>query len=192
MPSFDREEFKSGAAGILSLLPFLKEYRIDQLIASSGYPQTSTIDRTSSILSFIALKVCNIRRYNADDMWCMDRGLGLFSGLNVLPKAAWFSSCSHRVTAEMNLEFLKPMHNLWLDKGLLGGTSDLGFTTIPYWGDDSHLENNWPKRGKALASMLAVQAHDPDTGIIDYGNTDIMHKNESDTVLGFLGFYQND
>ncbi|MCF6333182.1 MAG: transposase [Draconibacterium sp.] len=31
-------------------------------------------------------------------------------------------------------------------------------------------------------------AHDPDTGIIGYGKTDIKHKNESDTVLEFLGF----
>jgi hypothetical protein len=191
--SFQPEEFKSGAAGILCLLPFLKECGIDRLIESSDYPQTSTIDRISSILSFLALKACNVRRYNADDMWCMDRGLGLFSGLNVLPKVAWFSSYSHRVTPEMNMRFLKALHALWLEKGLLGDTSNLDFTTIPYWGEDDHLENNWSgKRGKAISSMLAVLAHDPDTGIIDYGNTDVMHKNESDTVLEFLDFYQSD
>jgi len=190
---FQPEEFKSGAAGILSLLPFLKEHGIDQLIAGSDYPQTSAIDRTSSILSFLALKACSVHRYNADDLWCMDRGLGLFAGLNVLPKVAWFSSYSHRVTPDMNLKFLKSLHALWLEKGLLGDTSNLDFTTIPYWGDDSHLENNWSgKRGKAISSMLAVLAHDPDTGIIDYGNTNVMHKNESNAVLEFLDFYQND
>jgi hypothetical protein len=121
----------------------------------------------------------------------MDRGLGLFAGLNVLPKAAWFTSYSDRVTPTMNREFLKKIHLKWSELGLLGDTQNMDFTTIPYWGDDEPFENNWSgKRGKALASMLAVLAHDPDTGIISYGNTDIKHKNESDTVLEFLDFYR--
>ncbi|MGM0418668.1 MAG: hypothetical protein ACQEQS_08100 [Thermodesulfobacteriota bacterium] len=55
-------------------------------------------------------------------------------------------------------------------------TTNLDFTTIPYWGDDNHLENNWSgKRRQSLSSMLTVLAHDPDSGIIDYGDTDILH-----------------
>jgi hypothetical protein len=123
----------------------------------------------------------------------MDRGLGLFAGLNVLPKAAWFSSSSHRVTREMNLRFLKALHTNWKILGLLGDTSNLDFTTIPYWGDNTHLENNWSgKRGKALAGMLAVLAQDPDSGIIDYGDTNVMHKDESAVVLEFIDFYGKD
>ena len=121
----------------------------------------------------------------------MDRGEGVFAGLNVLPKAAWFTSYSHRVTSDMNLSLLKELHKLWQENGLLGDTSNLDFTTIPYWGDGKHLENNWSgKRNKALSSMLAVLAHDPDTGIIDYGNANVRHANESDTVLEFLDFYR--
>jgi hypothetical protein len=185
------QEFKSNAAGILCLLPLLKDYGIDELIGKSQYPETSVMGRLNSILSFVALKTCGVKRYSADDLWCMDRGLGAFSGLNVLPKAAWFSSYSHRVTQQMNFGFLKQMHGLWLEKGLLGDTANLDFTTIPYWGEDGHLENNWSgKRGKALSSMLAILAHDPDSGIINYGNTNVMHKNESDQVLEFLDFYR--
>jgi len=66
------------------------------------------------------------------------------------------------------------------------------FTTIPYWGDDSHLENNWSgKRGKALGSMLAVLAHDPDSGLIDYGDVNILQKDESAVVIEFLDFYRS-
>jgi len=121
----------------------------------------------------------------------MDRGCGLFAGLNVLPKNAWFSSYSHMVTREVNLAFLKGLHQIWNANGLLTDTSNLDFTTIPYWGDDSHLENNWSgKRNKALSSMLAVLAQDPDSGIIDYGDADIKHKNESAVVLEYLDFYR--
>ena len=83
----------------------------------------------------------------------MDRGLGLFAGLNVLPKAAWFSSYSHRVTRKMNLSFLRSLHKLWQKNALLSETTNLGCTAVPYWGDD-----------KAFASILAVIAHDPDSG----------------------------
>ena len=43
----------------------------------------------------------------------MDRGLGLFAGLNVLPKTGWFSSYSSRVTRSMNLSFFKSLHKIW-------------------------------------------------------------------------------
>jgi hypothetical protein len=110
--------------------------------------------------------------------------------LPVLPKAAWFTSYSDRVTGEMNHEFLARLHRLWTSNGLLNDTTNLDFTTIPYWGNADHLENNWSgKRTKALQSMLAVLAHDPDSGIIDYGNANVLHNNESAVVLEYLDFY---
>jgi len=190
---FDHEDFKSGSAGLLCFLPYIHSSGIDKLIEKSDYPETNSINRLGSILSFVALKLSNARRYSADNVWCMDRGLGLFAGLNVLPKTAWFTSYSHRVTSEMNRNFLSQLHKLWLNKGLLGDTVNMDFTTIPYWGDGDHLENNWSgKRGKALESMLAVLTHDPDSGIIDYGNTNVLHKNESAVVLEYLDFYSSD
>jgi hypothetical protein len=169
----------------------ISKYGIDKAVGQSSYPGTKTISRLSSILSFIALKLSDVKRYSDDDMWCMDRGLGLFAGLNVLPKSAWLSSYSSRVTKEMNMAFLKSLHQTWLSHGLLSDTSNLDFTTIPYWGNGDHLENNWSgKRNKALAGMLAVLAQDPDTGIIDYGNCDVLHQNQSAVVLEYLDFYR--
>ncbi|MFH1321186.1 MAG: transposase [Bacteroidota bacterium] len=183
--------FTTGSAGLLFFLPYLKQYGIDTLITESHYPETKAIGKLSSILSFIALKLSNVRRYSCDDLWCMDRGAGMFAGLNVLPKSAWLSSYSHRVTGEMNLNFLKGLHIIWQKNDLLSDTSNIDFTTIPYWGDDSHLENNWSgKRNKAMSSMLAVLAQDPESGIIDYGNTNVMHENESQVVLEYLDFYR--
>ncbi len=188
----DPEQFSTeNSIGILCLLPYIKEYGLDVIIQKSLYPETKTINKISSILSFLALKLSNIRRYNADDLWCMDRALGLFAKLNVLPKTGWFSSYSHRITRRMNIDFLKNLHEVWRQKGLLSDTMNLDFTSIPYWGDDSHLENNWSgKRHKALASMLAVLAQDPDSGIIDYGDVNIRHNNQSKVILEFLDFYR--
>jgi predicted DNA-binding protein YlxM (UPF0122 family) len=184
-------EFSTNNAGLLCLLPYLKQYGVDKVIEGSKYPSTSVINKQSSILCFLALKLSNIRRYSADDIWCMDRGSGLFAYLNNLPKTGWFTSYSHRVTRDMNLSFLKQLHKVWKEYNLLSDTMNLDFTTIPYWGDDSHLENNFSgKRGKALTSMLAVLAQDPESGIIDYGDTNIRHKSEPSVVLEFLDFYR--
>lgn len=186
------EEFSTlNSLGILCLLPYIRRYGLDEAIEKSQYPETSSINKLASILSFLALKLANIRRYSADDLWCMDRGLGLFAGLNVLPKSAWFSSYSSRITREMNLSFLRSMQSIWKKHGLLSDTMNLDFTAIPYWGDDSHLENNWSgKRSKALASILAVLGQDPDSGIIDYSDTTIRHEDQGEVVLEFLDFYR--
>jgi hypothetical protein len=185
------EKFHSPCSGLFVFLPVIRQYDIDKAIVSSMYPSSKEISTLSSILSFIALKLSNVKRYSDDDLWCMDKGLGLFAGLNVLPKAAWLSSYSSRVTMEMNLSFLKSLHRIWTEHGLLSDTVNMDFITIPYWGNDDHLENNWSgKRNKALSSMLAVLAQDPESGIIDCGGCNVRHKNESAVVLEYLDFYK--
>lgn len=188
---FAPEVFTSqNTLGAMCLLPYLSRYGVDRLIAASEYPETKAIDNVTSLLAFVALKLSSTRRYTADDAWCFDRGLGLFAGLNVLPKAAWFTSYSHRVTRAMNRSFLKGLHAIWSQAGLLSDTANLDFTAVPYFGDDSHLENHWSgSRGRGLASVLAVLAADPDSGIITYGDTTVRHKNKSQVVLEFLDFY---
>lgn len=108
MLDFTPEAFSSqNSLGILCLLPYIQRYGIDRLILQSDYPETNTISKLSSILCFLGLKLSDVRRYSADDIWCMDRGLGLFAGLNVLPKTGWYTSYSHRVTRSMNRDLLK-------------------------------------------------------------------------------------
>jgi len=69
----------------------------------------------------------------------------------------------------------------------------LDFVSIPYWGDDSHLENNWSgSRNQSLSSILAVLAQDPDTGIITYGDSSVRHENQAQVVIEFLDFYRSD
>ena len=189
---FETEDtFNSNSLGLMLFWPIIQKYNIDKIVNESQYPETASITKLSSIMSFLALKLSNVRRYSADELWCMDRGAGLFAGLNVLPKSAWFSSYSHRVTREMNKKFLKQLHKLWVKNDYLSDTVNLDFTAIPYWGTDEHLENNWSgKRRQSLASILSVIVQDSDTGIIDYGDTNVLHKNQNAVVLEFLDFYK--
>jgi len=93
----------------------------------------------------------------------------------------------------MNLSFLRSMQVLWDKNEVLSDTINLDLMAIPYWGDNDPFENNWSgKRTKALASIQAVLAQDPDSGILCYSDTTIRHRNEYDVILEFLDFYRQD
>jgi predicted DNA-binding protein YlxM (UPF0122 family) len=189
-PFSEEEQFSSKGVGILCFLPFIKVYNIDKAIEESSYPDTKQIGRLNAVLAFLALKLSNVQRYGQDNGWCMDRGLGLFAGLNVLPKTTWFSAYSDAIERKDNVAFLKSMNRIFTDYGLLSDTANLDFTAIPYWGDEDPFENNWSgKRSKALISIQAALAQDPDTGILCYGDTTVKHDNQDDVVLEFMDFY---
>jgi len=142
MLSFSQEErFSSKGVGVLCFLPFIKAYGIDKAIERSTYPETSQIGKLNSILAFLALKLSNARRYGQDDGWCMDRGIGMFAGLNVLPKTTWFSSYSDGVERADNVAFLKSMNRIFEGHGILSDTANIDFTAIPYWGDEEPFES---------------------------------------------------
>ena len=191
MYSFSQEEqFMSKGVGVLCFLPFIKAYGIDKAIEQSNYPETSQIEKLNSILAYLALKLSRVQRYGQDDGWCMDRGLGLFAGLNVLPKTTWYSSYSAAIERDDNIHFMKSLNRIFSDYDLFYDTANLDFTAIPYWGDGDPFENNWSgKRSRALISIQAALAQDPDSGIICYGDATVKHDNQDNVILEFLDFY---
>ena len=191
-PFCENERFSSNGVGVLCFLPIIKAYGIDKAIEMSTYPGTSQIGKLNSILAFLALKLSNVQRYGQDDGWCMDRGLGMFAGLNVLPKTTWYSAYAAAIERKDNVVFLKALNRIYADNGLLSDTSNLDFTAIPYWGDGDPFENNWSgKRSKALISIMAALSQDQDSGIICYGDTTVKHDNQDNVVLEFLEFYRD-
>jgi len=177
--------------GILPYLPLLSWLGVDQWIEQASYPETSELNRLQSVLSFIALKLSGHNRYSQDDLWAMDRGFGLFSELNVLPKDGTLSSYSYRTNRRMNRKFLTAMFHRLKGLGLLSGIVNMDFTAIPHWGDASILENNWSgKRGKALKSVLAALCQDPDTGIFCYSDAEIKHRRQPECILQFVDFWK--
>ena len=177
------------AAGILCFLPLIRRYRIDEAIRLAGYPGTSTLSPLQSVLAFLALKLSNIRRYSADDIWCMDRGPGLFAGLNVLPKAAWFSAYSDRTTRAMNQRLLAQLARILSARALVSDAANLDFTTLPHWGDDQTLEKHWAgSRGRALTGFSAALAQDPDSDLLLRSDASVRRQSSPESVLEFLDF----
>lgn len=179
-------------AGPLAFLPLLQELGVVEAIKRSGYPGTAEIGDVESVLSFLALKLIGGLRWSHDTKWNMDRALGLFAGLNVLPKSTTLSTYSYRISREQNKTLLSELARIFRDDDLENGEFNLDFKAIPHWGDASVLEKNWAgSRSKAMKSILALVAQDPSTGNLSYTNAEIRHANQSDAVFDFVDFWKS-
>lgn len=187
------DKFDSINGSVFLFYPILKSVNITKIVNQANYPKTKQIDRLSAILSFLALKLNNTKRLSHSNDYSFDRGLGLFAGLNVLPKNAWFSSYSYRVNRAMNKRFLTAL-NEEVEKIIpASGDFNLDFTTIPHWGDESVLERNWSgTRHGRLKSVLALLVQEPDSKLLKYSNAEIKQADMADAILEFIDFYKSD
>jgi hypothetical protein len=190
--SMEDDEFVTEkGAGPLVFLPILEQLGIIKAIEKSGYPGTSQIPALSYVLSFLALKLIGNQRHGHDEKWNLDRGLGLFTGLNVLPKNASLSSYSYRITRDMNRRLLVELASIFSNHESGEDDFNLDFKTIPHWGDKSVLERNWAgSKSKSIKSILALIAQKPDEGILVYTDAEIKHENQNEAVLEFVDFWK--
>ena len=186
------EEFttEKGAAPLL-FLPLLENLGIVKAIQGVGFPQTSVLTDISSVLSFVALKILGNERLSHDTTWNMDRALGFFSGLNVLPKSSTLSSYSYRIDRASNRKLLVELSKIFKDSDLEEGEFNLDFKAIPHWGDESVLERNWSgSRHRVIKSLLALIVQDPATGYISYTDGEVKHRNQNDAIIDFVDFWK--
>ena len=178
------------AAGVLVFLPVLESLGIIKAIEDAHFPSTNQLSDTQMVLSFLSLKLMGNARWSHDSVWNMDRALGLFSGLNVLPKATTLSSYSYRVQRTSNITLLKNLVNCF--KGEHEEDEfNLDFKAIPHWGDESVLEKNWcGARSRAMKSILSLIVQCPQSGMINYTDAELKHNTQNDAVLDFVDFWK--
>lgn len=186
----DEDFSTTTGAGPLVFLPLLERLEIVPAITQAPFPSTSEISDVQAVLSLLALKLMGTQRWSHDTAWNLDRALGLFAGLNVLPKATTLASYSYRITRTMNRRFLLQLSRCFQHDSA-PGEFNLDFKTIPHWGDESVLEKHWSgSRAKALKSVLALIVQDPATGHLAYTNADIRQRDQSEAVLDFVDFWK--
>lgn len=177
------------AAGPLVFLPLLAQLNVVPAITEAGFPSTRSLSATQALLSLLALKLLGVARWSHDSTWSLDRALGLFAGLNVLPKATTLATYSYRVTRTMNRRLLLHLSRCFQHEGETG-EFNLDFKTIPHWGDDSVLDKHWAgSRGKALKSVLALIVQEPASGQLSYTKADVQRHEQSDAILDFVDFW---
>jgi hypothetical protein len=93
--ALDDQSFESDAAGIFIFAPFIAQLGLDEIVREAGLPGSKAIPALSYLLSFLALKLLGTERYAHVDDLAFDPLLGLFGGLNVLPKCTMMSTYSY-------------------------------------------------------------------------------------------------
>ncbi len=180
------------AAGVFLFAPFIEKLNISNIVKQAGLPGTKMIPATSYLLSFLALKLIGTERYAHMGDHGFDAGLGLFAGLNVLPKCTAMSTYSYGLDSvhllRLQKAFLKQANKLQLyDSSII----NLDFHTVPHFGDESVLEKHWAgARNKKMKGALTLFAQDAVSKLILYADADINRDEADDQVLNFLSFWK--
>jgi hypothetical protein len=188
----DGQSFESAAAGVFLFAPFLSQLGILDVVRDAGLPGSQVIPASHYLVSFLALKLLGTERYAHVGDHAFDPGLGLFAGLNVLPKCTACSTYSYSVDAihihRLQAAFVKRAAKLGLYEGRV---INLDFHTVPHYGDDSVLERHWAgARGKVMKGVLTLFAQDADSKLLLYTAADIQRSEADDQVTEFLTFWR--
>ncbi len=188
----DGGRFDCAGAGVFLFAPFLAQFGIDKVVRAAGLPGTKVIPATNYLLSFLALKLLGTQRYAHVGEHGFDPGLGLFAGLNVLPKCTAMSTYSY----SLDDVHVHRLQQAFVQQGIKLGLYDgkfinLDFHTAPHYGDESILEKHWAgARNKRMKGALTLLAQDAESKLILYTASDILKDEVNDQVLSFLSFWK--
>jgi hypothetical protein len=184
---------RTRAAGIFLFLPLLAELGFDSLVRRADYPGTKMVPADAALLSLLALKLLRKERLSHIDDYNIDDGLGLFAGLNVLPKKSFATDYSYRTQRQQQEKLL----GAWVKKlspVLLpeAKTFSLDFHPIPYRGDEAVLENYYiPCRGQACPSVQTFFAQEHEKQVFCYANANLTRDEQSKEVLRFVDYWHD-
>jgi hypothetical protein len=172
-------------------LPLLAQLRFADLVRQAGYPGSRMIPSPAALLSLLALKLVDKeRRSHIDDFNC-DEALGLFAGLNILPKKSFVTDYSYRTVHPQQQALLTGWVRA-LALLLFPGAKDfsLDFHPIPYRGDPSGLERHYiPRQGKATPSVLTFFALENDSRVLCYAKANLTRRDQPGELLRFVEFW---
>jgi transposase len=179
------------SAGVFLFAPFVEKLNLPQVVHEAGLPGTKMIPALNYFLSFLSLKLIGTERFGHMNDHGFDSGLGLFAGLNVLPKCTAMSTYSYSLDAihltRLQKAFVKQANRQHLyDKNII----NLDFHTIPHFGDESVLQEHWAgARSKRMKGALTLVGQDAASKLILYTAADIKRTEADDQVFEFLAFW---
>lgn len=178
--------------GIFLFMPLIEQLRLPQVVEKASLPGSKQIPSLQYFLSFLALKLIGKERLSQINDLNFDKGMGLFAGLNVLPKCTATSDYSYRL--DVNIldrllqGFVRQMNRQHVYRSK---TINLDFHSIPHWGEQSVMDTHWvPTRGKRLKGALTLFAQDCQSGQFQYAQADILRSEASDQILDFVSFWK--
>ena len=180
-------------AGVFLFLPLLARLRFDDLVTQAGYPGSGMIPAPAALLSLLPLKLLDKERRSHITDFDFDEALGLFAGLNVLPKKSYVTDYSYRTSRSCQQALLSQ----WvagLAPLLFPEAQEfcLDFHAIPFRGEPEVLDNHYlPTRGKAAPSILSFFAYEPQSRVLCYSNADLNRGNQAEELMRFVEFWHD-
>jgi hypothetical protein len=188
----DTRKVDCDSAGVFLFAPFIERLNLTKVVADAGLPGSKTIPALQYFLSFLALKLIGTERFAHMNDHSFDAGLGMFAGLNVLPKCTAMSTYSYGLDAihlhKLQTAFVRQANLIGLyDKSIV----NLDFHTIPHFGDESVLQEHWAgARNKRMKGALTLVGQDASSKLILYTAADIQRTEADDQILAFLSFWK--
>ena len=180
------------SAGVFLFAPFIEKLNLPKVVSDAGLPGSKMIPALQYFFSFLSLKLIGTERFAHISDHSFDIGLGMFAGLNVLPKCTAMSTYSYSLDAihlhKLQKAFVAQANRIGLyDKSVI----NLDFHTIPHFGDESELQRHWAgARNKRMKGALTLVSQDADSKLILYTAADIRRSEADDQILEFLSFWK--
>src|SRR5262250_2876951 len=129
-------EFTTRVGGLFLFVPDLVRLNALALAERAKLPGSRMIPPLQGLLASLALKLWSIERKSHIMALIADDGLGLFCGLNVIPKKSFLSEYSSRITPQKVASLLGAWHAVLAGETILPGESfNLDFHSVPYFGE---------------------------------------------------------
>lgn len=184
---------RTRVAGVFVFLPLLARLRFDLLVHKAQYPGSPMVPASSALLSLLSLKLLDKERKSHISDFDFDEALGLFAGLNILPKKSYATDYCYRTLRQ---------HQQRLLAGWISGLAPLlcpqaqtfaaDFHPIPYRGDPTGLDNHYlAKRSKAGPSVLTFFAHEQESRLLCYANANLTREDQAGELRRFVAFWHD-
>jgi transposase len=184
-------EFSTRVGGLFLFIADLVRLDSDALADYAKLPGSGMIPAGHALRASLALKLWAIERKSHVMALVADEGLGLFCGLNAMPKKSFLSEYSSRITPEKVSLLLGAWHNELVGETLLPGNSlNLDFHSVPYFGEHPLVQSHYlPRRSRRQPSILTFLAQDADSLVFCYSNADIRKGEEAQEIFRFIEFW---
>jgi hypothetical protein len=193
LSSNDPLRLRTRSAGLFLFLPLLARLGFDRLVQKADYPGSRMVPADAALLSLLTLKLLDKERRSHVDDFNFEPALGLFAGLNILPKKSFTTDYSYRTQRhhqqQLLANWMKELAPLLLPQAR---SFSLDFHPIPYRGEEALLENHYlPCRGHAGPSVQSFFALEHETHVFCYANANLTRTEQPGEAMRFVEFWHD-
>lgn len=182
------------SAGCFFFIPYILESGILDIMKKCEMPDSSDIGSTQACLSMLLLKLMGRKRLSHIGSYDREPGLGIFAGLNVLPKPTYMNTyscrCSESQIMDLQSKAITALKKRYPDL-YNSDYINLDFHSIPHFGEESEMEKVWcGARGKTMKGANTVFVQDSQSNTILYTRADILRNEESEEIKKFVSYWK--